>query len=219
MTIAITPVWTKSEAQAHDAKLAELSDIAYAIQDRVETLAERAMHAAGARQIFYSQGKAMSLDGRRPCSWSDIKAVAAGEIAPGKWGDVQRAGEFVAEHGAAVAELAAARAVVRAHDDAGYRGWPRFFLVPDGHIHASTGCSSLRITTRIGWLPALSGETQESAVAAHGCDAMHEVFSIGACRVDTRQGRSRQVPEYLPGAGLAWPLRALQRVRLLRRRN
>ena len=49
-----------------------------------------------------------------------------------------------------------------------YTGWQRFFLVTDGHIHASTQCHTLRITTSIGWLPDLSGLTEADAVAAHG---------------------------------------------------
>ena len=57
---------------------------------------------------------------------------------------------------------------MRAWDAANYKGWQRFFLVPGGHIHASTGCHSLRITTLISWLPELSGETEAEAVAEHG---------------------------------------------------
>ena len=66
--------------------------------------------------------------------------------------------------------LREARKAVRAWDDAHYKGWQRFFLVPGGHIHASTGCHSLRITTLITWLPSLSGETEAEAeaVAEHG---------------------------------------------------
>lgn len=46
--------------------------------------------------------------------------------------------------------------------------WSRFFLVPDGHIHASRSCSTLRPTTVLGWLPALSGLSDADAVSAHG---------------------------------------------------
>lgn len=49
-----------------------------------------------------------------------------------------------------------------------YTGWSRFFLVPDGHIHRSMACSTCRVTTQFGWLPDLSGDTEEAAVAAHG---------------------------------------------------
>ena len=46
--------------------------------------------------------------------------------------------------------------------------WSRFYIVQDGHIHANQHCHSLRPTTRLGWLPELSGDTEETAVAAHG---------------------------------------------------
>lgn len=47
-----------------------------------------------------------------------------------------------------------------------YKGWSRFFLVQ--HIHSSQHCQSFRNTTRIGWLPDVSGLTEVEAVAAHG---------------------------------------------------
>jgi predicted RNA-binding Zn-ribbon protein involved in translation (DUF1610 family) len=47
-----------------------------------------------------------------------------------------------------------------------YKGWNRFFLVQ--HIHNSMHCSSFRPTTRVGWLPDVSGLTEAEAVAEHG---------------------------------------------------
>lgn len=47
-----------------------------------------------------------------------------------------------------------------------YTGWQRFYLVQ--HIHSSQHCSSFRPTTRVGWLPNLSGLTEAEAVAEHG---------------------------------------------------
>lgn len=48
--------------------------------------------------------------------------------------------------------------------------WSRFFLVTSspGHIHSSMYCSTCRFTTTYGWLPQLSGESEETAVAEHG---------------------------------------------------
>lgn len=55
-----------------------------------------------------------------------------------------------------------------AHDynKANYGGWNRFFHVI--HIHKDMNCSSFRPTTRVGWLPDVSGLTVEEAVATHG---------------------------------------------------
>jgi hypothetical protein len=64
----------------------------------------------------------------------------------------------------------AADSAVRAHEvqwrDNGR--WSRFFVVQGGHIHQSPSCHTLRPTTRVGWLPELSGESEAHAVAAHG---------------------------------------------------
>jgi hypothetical protein len=47
-----------------------------------------------------------------------------------------------------------------------YQGWTRFFLVE--HVHSSMNCSSFRPTTKVLWLPGLSGQTEAEAVAEHG---------------------------------------------------
>lgn len=62
--------------------------------------------------------------------------------------------------------LADARMLARVENDRLYGGWSRFFLVQ--HIHKSMYCSSFRPSTRIGWLPSVSGLTEEEAVAEHG---------------------------------------------------
>lgn len=48
------------------------------------------------------------------------------------------------------------------------RPWSRFFLVTssDGHIHSSMSCSTCRPTTAYGWLPEMSGLTEEAAMTA-----------------------------------------------------
>lgn len=160
--------YTKAEAKAADAELAKLTDVHYAASDRLQRAKEIAFRAAGANMAFLPGGKGLSLDGRTRASLDDVRAVAAGEREPGRWGDRQRTVDAVAKVDEAVVEVNRAASAVTAWDKENYQGWQRFFLVPDGHIHASTGCSSLRITTRIGWLPELSGETEAEAVAAHG---------------------------------------------------
>ncbi|QNJ55683.1 hypothetical protein SEA_FREDDIEHG_62 [Microbacterium phage FreddieHg] len=63
-------------------------------------------------------------------------------------------------------EAAPLKAAAIAYDKANYEGWNRFFLVQ--HIHNSQHCSSFRPTTRVGWLPNVSGLTEAEAVAEHG---------------------------------------------------
>lgn len=48
--------------------------------------------------------------------------------------------------------------------------WSRFFLVTSsaGHVHSSTYCHTCKPTTTYGWLPELSGKSEEEAVTALG---------------------------------------------------
>lgn len=63
-------------------------------------------------------------------------------------------------------EIAKASKVAQDFNAENYTGWSRFFLVK--HIHNTHHCSSFRPTTRVGWLPDVSGLTEAEAVAAHG---------------------------------------------------
>lgn len=56
----------------------------------------------------------------------------------------------------------------RAYESEHYTGWQRFYIVQGGHIHGSRECHTLRATTRVGWLPNLSGESEQDAVNEHG---------------------------------------------------
>lgn len=78
-------------------------------------------------------------------------------------GKIEQADAKVAELFAAAEPIAEA---ARTMDRDLYTGWQRFYLVE--HIHSSQHCSSFRLTTRIGWLPDVSGLTEAEAVAAHG---------------------------------------------------
>lgn len=48
--------------------------------------------------------------------------------------------------------------------------WSRFFLVTSsaGHVHSSMNCHTCKQTTTYGWLPELSGKSEEEAVAQLG---------------------------------------------------
>lgn len=69
----------------------------------------------------------------------------------------------------ALKEAAAGIASERTPYDKEYHargGWTRYFQVQ--HLHTSTYCSSLRPTTRIGWLPDYSGRAEEEMIDAAG---------------------------------------------------
>ncbi|QFG09424.1 hypothetical protein I5H08_gp063 [Mycobacterium phage Yuna] len=141
--------YTKAEAKASDAILADLSEVVYEASSAVEATVAPVHRAAGDKMDYRRRTPRWNM------TFADALAAAAGSDA-------------VAAYEVALDAHKAARAAVNAHEVANYKGWLRFFLVQGGHIHRSTGCSSLHMTTRIGWLPNLSGETEAEAVAEHG---------------------------------------------------
>lgn len=76
---------------------------------------------------------------------------------------IEAANQAIAQITADAAPFAQA---ARDFDRENYEGWQRFFLVE--HIHSSQHCSSFRPTTKVGWLPNLSGLTEAEAVTEHG---------------------------------------------------
>lgn len=78
----------------------------------------------------------------------------------------EKAAKLTAQIEALIAQAAEARTAAQALNDELYKGWSRFFLVQ--HIHSNMHCSSFRPTTRVGWLPSVSGLTEAEAVAEHG---------------------------------------------------
>lgn len=100
-----------------------------------------------------------------------------------------------------MAELAdqahAAKGAAFDFDQANYGGWQRFFLVE--HIHRSMHCSSFRATTRIGWLPELSGLVEAEAVAAKG--AILCTICFPTAPVEFTNGFNHPDPDACPGSG------------------
>lgn len=84
--------------------------------------------------------------------------------------------------------------------------WPRYFQVEGGHIHCSTGCHSLHPTTRIFWLPDVSGENESEAVAAYGPLLCSHCFSSAPVEWTTRAPTPADPDQctgtgrYVPGA-------------------
>jgi hypothetical protein len=76
-----------------------------------------------------------------------------------------------------------------------YTGWTRFFLVD--HIHNSRACHTLRPTTRIGWLPNVSGLTEAEAVKEHGATLCTVCFPSAPVELTTKAAD----PSVCPGSG------------------
>lgn len=209
--------YTKAQAKAHDAKLAEATNALRAAMDRNDSASTAIRRAAGDEKRHRG--------GRRYASWgltfedaiAAARRIAAGDtdglVNQAPWNVAkapQRAVDALQARDTALAEMAEARATVAALDQVWRDNgrWSRFFVVPGGHIHRSTSCHSLRITTRIGWLPELSGESEAEAVSAHGAMLCSHCFPEAPVHWTTKaapQVDPNECPgsrKYVPGANL-----------------
>lgn len=77
-------------------------------------------------------------------------------------------------------------------------GWTRAYVVPAGHIHKTTACSSLHPTTIVGWLPEQSGWDEARIVEAagiHACTICYPSAPVDALRAaEAAEKRAGQCP-------------------------
>jgi hypothetical protein len=160
-----------------DTRLAELDQEYGKLEHRRGMLLAGAHRAAGDHQDYVSVGR-----NRRVLQWRLDDAEVLGQLANALVGggpvrltswEVPEVRELLHEVNAQDAAMEANRAeanlLERVHDE---HGWSRFFLVlnNNGHIHydqSNYRCSRTP-TTQHGWNPALSGATEEEAVAELG---------------------------------------------------
>lgn len=158
--------FTAAQAKESDAKLAELTSAAYKIEDHLARIETSIHHAAGDKKVYHGRSRtgtwAMDLEDALVAARKSVTA----EFNPNR-ATYQRA---LDEFDAQTVALAEANAAVSAQATEWVENgqWTRFFMVEGGHIHSSTHCHTLRPTTRVGWLPQLSGESEKDAVDAHG---------------------------------------------------
>ncbi|WNM67519.1 hypothetical protein SEA_SHADOW1_41 [Mycobacterium phage Shadow1] len=183
--------YTKAEAKVADAILAELTKAFFDALDAWQRAADR-LHGAAKDDKTYGGYWKMSHD--EALAKATERAADESIVAYNR----ESIARAVEAYPAAVAAKVAADEAIDAHEAANYKGWLRFFLVPGGHIHRSRGCSSLRITTRIGWLPNLSGETEAEAVAEHGAMLCTKCFP--SAPVEWTIGKPAD-PDACPGSG------------------
>jgi len=145
-------------------------------------------------------------EGRRWPTTHDQALTKARHLDPDRW--VVEVGQTLgqllatAEQGVATLDRATERVSQLEREFTRRGGWSRFFLVPGGHIHNSRGCHTLRATTVLGWLPDLSGQSEEQAVAAHGphlCTVCFPSAPTDWC-LDPAQAKAAD-PARCPGSG------------------
>lgn len=83
----------------------------------------------------------------------------------------ENAVDCIETHGKLSKEFDATQAEIQLIDiEYNGRPWSRFIAVEGGHLHSSRFCAggTIRVTTKIGWHPELSGKTEAEAVAELG---------------------------------------------------
>lgn len=81
-------------------------------------------------------------------------------------------------------------------------GWTRFFTVEDGHIHSARHCKggTIRVTTRVGWNPELSGKTEREAVTLLGPNLCTHCYP--SAPAEWTKGTEKKIAEgYCEGQG------------------
>jgi hypothetical protein len=165
---------TRTTPREIDTELAELFNRHYAAEDRLASFNHSILQTAGAE--FYYRGRRRVTDLRLDeaierletelakhddddYGYGRLSAPCSGSSSTG---NARRALEGRLEK---IAELERLDAEIAELEEL-YTGWSRFFLVTSspGHVHRSTHCSTCRPTTRFGWLPELSGKSDEVAV-------------------------------------------------------
>lgn len=218
-TNSTATTYTKAQAKAHDAKLAEAAATLYTAQVRANNAANDIHRAAGDTERRLGRGRSSELTWTMTLAdaTTAAEAVAGGNVE--SLGPIaawrlerapQRAADALAAHKAARDAVTAARAVVEQLEEVWltHGQWSRFFVVQGGHIHSSTMCHSLRLTTRIGWLPDLSGESEADAVAAYGTVLCSKCFPSAPVEWTTKAPKPLDPSEcpgsrkYVPGANL-----------------
>jgi hypothetical protein len=201
--------YTTAQAKAHDAELATATTALRAALDRAESAANDIHRAAGDRTGYH---------GSRHATWGLSLSAAtekAQAVAAGKFDVTGRAAVRITPQRAEAA-LHSHSEALQAVRDAGLEvdaleqvwrdngRWSRFFMVPGGHIHSSTACHSLHISTQISWLPDLSGETEGDAVRAYGSVLCTHCFPSAPVEWTTKAPKPVD-PAQCPGTGLYVP--------------
>lgn len=80
-------------------------------------------------------------------------------------------------------------------------GWTRAYIVPDGHIHASTNCHTLHPTTLISWLPEQSGLTEAEIVEFAGIVACTVCYPTAPVEFLRAEAAAAKAASQCPGSG------------------
>lgn len=159
-----TTIYTRDQAKAADKELYEAMLVVADKRARV-TNALNSVHRAANDEYR------RRYDSRSGWKLSDDEAAdKAAQIATSDATYIgSQAREVLDRLAQAHDELADAKQAQAAADKWAANGrWPRYALVPGGHIHNDMGCFTLRWDTDVRWAYQVSGDTVEDAIAEYG---------------------------------------------------
>lgn len=156
---------TRSTIIDIDTQLAEIWRQQNRAADRIAQAEDGIRYTAGQKRDYRTHAWSGSLIEAQ----STVEALAAvTENVTYRTHEAQRALDAV-EEAETLYRLARAAAEPLEATYAEYR-WSRFFIVnnTNGHVHSSMHCTTCFVTTAFGWLPELSGGTEEEMVEQFG---------------------------------------------------
>lgn len=149
-----------------DSQLAELYHEAAKAQSRVESAEHSVHYVANDKRNYVGRRQVWGL--KLDEAIDAAEQVAVTDVTY-KGDEAQRA---LDSYEAAIKALDAIKRQYEALDDEFDRrgGWTRAFIVTNGngHVHSSMHCGTCFPTTQFGWLPQVSGQTEDQIVDAAG---------------------------------------------------
>ncbi|MGD9622181.1 MAG: hypothetical protein AB7G47_19335 [Mycolicibacterium sp.] len=197
-TPSSTP-YTKEQAKVHDAVLAEATVAHFRADSRREHEIDSAHRLAGDRKGRARRASAWALTDAEACERVEAIASGGGPHASSARRVLDALTAAEREIDARQAEIAGLEQIWR---DRGR--WSRFFVVTGGHVHRSRACHTLRPTTRICWLPDLSGESEAEAVAKLGAVLCTVCFPSAPVEWTTQAPKAAD-PDVCGGSGTYVP--------------
>ena len=159
-----TTIYTREQAKSADKELYEAMLVVSDKQARL-TSALNSIHRAA------DDDYRRRYDSRSGWMLSDQEAIdKANQIAASDTTYIGRQAQDALDRGQQAGteldQAKAAKALADKWEDNGR--WPRYAVVPGGHIHKQMGCFTLRWDTDVRWAYQVSGDTVEDAIAEYG---------------------------------------------------
>lgn len=186
-----------------DAILAALWDKAYAAEDALGRAWNEVHYAAADQRSSRTGWRMTNADALAAAHTQAAQAIENGR--PWRAEEINRSIDTLTQR---IDAAHAADAACHPYEaEYARRPWARFFVVADGHIHSSQGCSTCHKggqRTRFTWTPDLSGKTMAEAIAYFEAQAKgrSEVL-CSVCFPDApREWMVRPAdPDQCPGSG------------------